>query len=645
MDATQRKLSSKPKTIRYAYRDADKVERYRKVRKEWTENGERKKTCLFEHKNGQGAYVTGRGGESILYNLDVLVETPLDEFVFVVEGENKVEALRDWGFVATCNDGGAGPGKFKNEWADYFRGRTVVILPDNDKPGLAHAEAILATLMTVAELVSVCFLDGLAPKEDIVDWKEGDGNTREKFLELVNKCLKTARLFKVECEEQHASPEASAVLTQPAEGGPVTLSMAENAPFPEEPSAAAFHGLAGDLVRAIDPNTEAAKVAVLIQTLVCFGNCIGPGPHFRVENTRHALNLFAVVVGQTAKGRKGTSWNRVKEVFAAVDPEWTKDRIVSGMSSGEGLIWEVRDPVVKVEAVRERGVPTTFESVQVDQGVQDKRLLVLESEFASVLKQADRSGNILSAVLRQAWENGEIRTLSKNSPAKATGAHISIAAHITSEELRRYLSSTEAANGFGNRLIWCAVRRSKLLPDGGNPVDLSPLFKRFEQAVSFARNVGQMPRDDEARELWHQAYRQLSRERPGLVGALLGRSEAQTMRLACIYALLDNCFQVEKVHLQAALALWEYVERSTAFIFGQSTGDSVADDILSALRKSTDGLSRTDIMFLFSKHQTKERVQSALQVLETTQMAKCELVGTGGRSKEIWTYSNAKKAK
>lgn len=424
--------------------------------------------------------------------------------------------------------------------------------------------------------------------------------------------------------------------------GPITLETTDDSPFPDDPDKVAFHGLAGDLVAAIDPHTEASRVAILVQALVAYGSVIGRNAHFRVERTKHHLNLFAVIVGTTAKGRKGTSWDRVRNIYSEVDKAWLDKRIVGGMSSGEGLIWEVRDAVVKIEKIDDKGRTPGFQEVEIDPGVEDKRLLIVESEFAGALKQADRQGNILSMVCRQAWESGTIRTLSKNSPAKSTDAHISIIGHVTADELRRYLSSTEAASGFGNRFLWLAVRRSKLLPEGGLEPDIGPMQKRFAKAVDFARCVYEMPRDEEARELWHAVYPKLSAEVPGLVGALIARAEAQTMRLACIYALLDESHQVEAVHLKAALALWEYCHRSTRFIFGHSTGDSVADSILDALRKNKEGLSRQEISSLFSRHQTEERLQSAMLVLERAELAHRQILKTGGRPKEVWTYGPAK---
>ena len=102
-----------------------------------------------------------------------------------------------------------------------------------------------------------------------------------------------------------------------------------------------------------------------------------------------------------------------------------------------------------------------------DQGVTDKRLFVVESEFASALRAAQRQGSTLSATIREAWDSGNLRTLTKNDPITATGAHICIVGHITADELRAELTATDSANGFANRFLFVAVKRSKLLPFGG----------------------------------------------------------------------------------------------------------------------------------------------------------------------------------
>ena len=57
-------------------------------------------------------------------------------------------------------------------------------------------------------------------------------------------------------------------------------------------------------------------------------------------------------------------------------------------------------------------------------------------------------------------------------------------------------------------------------------------------------------------------YPALSAEQPGLLGAITARAEAQTMRLALIYALLDGAGEIDRVHIEAALAVWAFCEAS-----------------------------------------------------------------------------------
>src|SRR5262249_17671007 len=105
----------------------------------------------------------------------------------------------------------------------------------------------------------------------------------------------------------------------------------------------AFFGLPGRIVDAIDPYTEAHPMAILSNTMVMFGNVIGRGAHFRVEYTNHHTNLFIGQAGRTSKGRKGTGNSAPKRMLSDVDSNWAKHCLKSGLSSGEGLIYNIRD--------------------------------------------------------------------------------------------------------------------------------------------------------------------------------------------------------------------------------------------------------------------------------------------------------------
>lgn len=416
--------------------------------------------------------------------------------------------------------------------------------------------------------------------------------------------------------------------------------VASVADWPEPPAEQAFHGLAGRIVRTIEPHSEADPAALLASVLVAFGNACGRGPGFRAEGDFHATNLYAVVVGETAKGRKGTSWGQARRPFAVADPGWTSERLAGGLTSGEGLIYHVRDSQSKQVPLKEKGKPTgEYVEEVVDEGVADKRLLIFEGEFAQVLKVMGREGNTLSPVVRDLWDRGEVRTLSKNSPLRATDALVSILAHVTADELRRGLTGTEVANGFANRFLFVCARRSKVLPEGGalGDEEIHPLADELRQALRFASVQGILERDAEARALWAEVYGELSEGRPGLLGAATSRAEAQVMRLAVLYALLDQSSVVRAEQLRAALALWDYCLRSAAYVFGTALGDPLADELLDRLRRAgPTGLTRTEIRDAFKRHRQGEEIDRALGLLEARALAGREDQATGGRPVERW---------
>lgn len=424
-------------------------------------------------------------------------------------------------------------------------------------------------------------------------------------------------------EQRNAAPEATS-----AGGG--AHRAAERGARPELHPKARY-GLAGEFVAAFEPDTEADPAALLASFLVAFGNACGPTPHAWVSETRHRVNLAAVNVGATSRSRKGTSWGPVERVFGYADPDWLHDRRASGIGSGEGIIWAVRDPSgPKVD-------PKTGQSIIEDEGVRDKRLMVLESEFSSVLKVAGRDSSILSEIIRKAWDGDTLQNIVKRSPVKATNPHVSILGHITEEELRRELSETDQVNGLANRFLWVYVRRSKLLPDAPrlDEAAAAALGMQVRRALEHARTCEQILRDEPAADVWRRAYADLSKDYPGMFGALTARAEAHVLRLSMVYALLDCSNVVRLEHLTAALAFWHYCEDSARYIFGDRTGDPVADRIRGALRTSGT-LTETDIRDLFGRHQKADRVQRTLESLLTAGMVAVDTVETGGRPARVW---------
>ena len=122
-------------------------------------------------------------------------------------------------------------------------------------------------------------------------------------------------------------------------------------PTPLPPSAlpapiladAALYGVAGLAVCGLAPHSEAHPAAILLQLLAAFGNAVGPAPHCMVDATRHGLNLFVVLVGESSKARKGTSWNQIRRLFAEVDRPWVAERVTTARLTPAALIYALRD--------------------------------------------------------------------------------------------------------------------------------------------------------------------------------------------------------------------------------------------------------------------------------------------------------------
>ena len=392
----------------------------------------------------------------------------------------------------------------------------------------------------------------------------------------------------------------------------------------------AYIGFAGEFVLSVMQHTEADPAALLFQLLVCFGNCIGTNAFYRQEWTMHHAREFVLIVGKSAKARKGTSWNIIKEIFRLADENWSKKRIVGGLGSGEGVVNCVRDSQTERD---EQGRETTIA------GVDDKRLMVVESEFASVLSVSGRDGSTLSEVLRNAWDSGNIQTLTKNNPLRATGAHISIIGHITETELTKKMDSNAIFNGFGNRFLPVCAKRARLLPDGGNLTDedFKKLALQLTSAIDAARKISRLTRNNEARARWHEVYPKLTADRPGNFGAITSRAEAHALRLSMIYALLDGKSEIELCHLKAALECWRYCQDSALYLWGDFTQGGIAEKIRIALAGAGEnGQTRSQINNALGGRIAASEIQTELQKMISSGEIISVMKPTNGRTATIF---------
>lgn len=369
-------------------------------------------------------------------------------------------------------------------------------------------------------------------------------------------------------------------------------------PWPDDIDEIAYDGVIGEVINAIYPYTEADKTALLVNYLVTFGNIIDRSAYWEAPGDKHFCNLFAMLVGDSGTGGKGSSWGLIRNIFAEIDSDYIYERTTGGLSTGEGVIDAIKDDIYGIP--KDAGVDS--EPEVIERGVIDKRLLPIEPEFGKVLQMMKREGNSLSSFMRQMWDCPEVyKNMVKSNKAKCTKPHISIIGHITRQELKKCLHETELFNGFANRFLWFAVRKSKDLPWGNSPDSelLKELAEKIKDILEFVNDqkglcgTFKLSLDERMGEDWERIYRELKKPSSGLVSVILSRNIQQVRRIAVIYALHDKTTIVQIKHIVTALAVWKRCEQSAEFIFGQSKKDINAEKILSFLKKGEQG--QTDI--------------------------------------------------
>lgn len=500
------------------------------------------------------------------------------------------------------------------------------IWPDNDSAGLNYAQNVadrLHPLNCRVQHIDIAKLD-LAEHDDAVEWLEAHPDATIDDLLALPAVPVT--------EQQATDPDDS-----PA--GPPRI----------DPRA--FHGPLKDIVDLATKNSEAAGVAVAANVIALFSAVIGRVPYMWVGDGKIHARPFFLIVGKSAKSRKGTAEALPRRLFEKVD-ELLHDRIPNyvdleihggGLSSGEGLAYAIRDP----------SDTTDKDDSPKDPGVPDKRLLVVEPEFAGALANCRRETSTLSAVIRNLWDGRDLAPLTKNNRTHASNPHVLLIGHITGREFVEKTRQLEISNGLLNRFLLLHVQRDKLaaLPEPTPESEIIRLAEKIADAVEFAI-AGRFGSSDglevkmsaDACRVWKELYPAISADLPGITGDLTARSEVYVRMLAMIFALMDSSTMVEPVHIRAGVHWLDYVAKSIRYIFGSEAGqmrlvalEAFAQEVLAVI-KTKGTATRTDIHDAFQRHKTADELNEVLEYLLSATPARIEAlqVKTPGRPRTVY---------
>lgn len=437
--------------------------------------------------------------------------------------------------------------------------------------------------------------------------------------------------------------------------GIVDIDPHRNAPRPDP---ACLYGLVGEVALAGSENTEANPFAVATAFMSYLGVAIGRGPFMPIGDDWHHARLFGLHVGRSGRGRKGTATKLVKRIDKAlreIDEYLAPQVHDGGLSSREGLALMIHD-----------GYTSGKEDVPP---ISDKRLWVLESEFANVMHQTAREGNTLSAALRDCWDGGSIKPATKSARIWATHTHIGLTGNVTPSELLAMLKSRELSNGFANRFLiyWAEQNKVNPYPQYTPNVVVQQLAERVAEVLRFTQSDRHVERDwmkvelsGNARVRYANLYKgELRDYRYGpTVNGLLERRAPMLLRIAMLFALTDKVAVIDVKHLDAALAWVRYWVESVRFIF-----QTASEEVQTA---ETEKVGRQIVVFLsdgrsatrteitrdcLSGHVKKDVIDQALSDLLTAIPAQIEVQevarpsGRSGTATKVYRLCDANSAK
>jgi len=404
--------------------------------------------------------------------------------------------------------------------------------------------------------------------------------------------------------------------------------VVKHTPFTLPPET--YHGLFGEMLKAVEGETEAHPAGILLSWLTLFGNSIGNNAWVKVGARRHYGNLYTAIVGRTSDA-KGDGYSVSLYPFRQADPIYSCTAIANGVGSGEGLVERVRD---EFQGSNNKGEPLIIPAAN------DKRCLLRLSELSRAFKSGRRESSTLSEMMREAWDGEPIHVPNRGSnQLTASGYTVSVIGDITPEVLGKLLSQgTEAVDGYANRFLWCLVRSPRSLPSGGDVGVLDPFTQRLQSIILKAKGVGELKRDADAEHLWHEVYQSLKVSGDSVPHT--DRARPYTLRLSMLYALADGEKVIREPHLRAALAVWEYCRQSAKTLFQtrlvcEAEPDPLWLRLLNAITLSP-GVLRSELTQRHQRFGDAEAIGLALDGLKAKGLAYPVMVKGGGRTGEWW---------
>jgi hypothetical protein len=376
----------------------------------------------------------------------------------------------------------------------------------------------------------------------------------------------------------------------------------------------AYYGVLGEIATRHRDQIPLNLVAFYAMLLPAIGSLIGRRAVITVSRDCHYANLFTAIVCGTGKG-KGTCWNIIEHLLKEIDPDSPK-RFHRDAASAQGLIGLVRDASTRMERGKE----------VKDEGVPDKRCLLIFEEMDTLFVSMNRQGSTLAPVWNMAYDGKTLENNTRQGREKATDPHVSAVCQITEASFEKAVGVVSkglgVSNGLFNRFITVRAQRdpSRKLPRGGEMPDVSDLAEKIRDCLDSlgttndAMTVSWHPSTYAA---WDAFVDAVDGDHPFLagLGGVEARLKPNTMRVAMIFAVMDGAQEIMPGHLNAAKSFCLQCIDSSRDLFGSSYKHGRPDRLRERVLEAMECQPKTLTQFHACLHRKGYTSSSLRQVL------------------------------
>jgi putative DNA primase/helicase len=396
-------------------------------------------------------------------------------------------------------------------------------------------------------------------------------------------------------------------------------------------------GILGKISSALSNGTEASIEFIAAYLMVRFSSSIPRGyliMPFGAFNTEPRINsLFVLGTGEgkgLAERQTNVLINTAIEMLENEISPYSGLSIYArvyagGLSTSEGIAYELRDDAVTLKG-------------DVQSGIDDKRLCVIETEYANLITKCNLNGSTLSITIRKLFDGDPIEPMTKTDRTSCKKPHVHIVGHITPEEFIARLDSVSIANGLANRLpIFSGIQQVyQPIPHNIDKQELQSHAKALNIVTSWCHQEKRTIVMSECyKQLWTEKYTDLKQigAKGSIEQSLMTRAPHYAAMYAMIFAALDMSTTVTAKHLESSLAWIDYWHESVRYIFSTEADAFKAEqknyqalDVLNTIKdqitkNNGQPITRTPLQQALGKKYNSKQLTELLKLLQELPMS------------------------